>query len=289
MTEEPAQQSSDKKLALVLFLAVIVLWGGYWLAMGKWGPADWTERGQFGDMFGAVNALVSAFAFAGLIYAITLQRTDLGLQREELKLQRQELADTREVLDKQEKQLRQQTETMQRQQFEGTFFQLVTLFSSIVAALEVVSPIIQGNRGKGRGRDALKIMVLELSEMWKGTAVDLPPHLRGERAYTALYINRQGELSPYFRTLYHVFKFVDESPVHDKKRYTSFARAQLSPQELILLAHNCANGGGTEKFKALVERYALLEHLPPDNLVPEGTISTFHPSAFGWEPPAESV
>jgi hypothetical protein len=52
---------------------------------------DWPTRGQFGDVFGAANALFSGLAFAGLIYAILLQREDLALQRKELELTRQEL------------------------------------------------------------------------------------------------------------------------------------------------------------------------------------------------------
>lgn len=43
------------------------------------------ERGQFGDMFGAVNSLFSGLAFAGVIYAVLLQREELKLQREELR------------------------------------------------------------------------------------------------------------------------------------------------------------------------------------------------------------
>lgn len=49
------------------------------------------DRGTFGDMFGAVNALFSGLAFCGVIYAIFLQRKELELQREELTLTRKEL------------------------------------------------------------------------------------------------------------------------------------------------------------------------------------------------------
>lgn len=52
----------------------------------------WQERGQFGDMFGAANALFSALAFAGVVYAIWLQREELRLQRRELRLTRQQIA-----------------------------------------------------------------------------------------------------------------------------------------------------------------------------------------------------
>ncbi len=56
---------------------------------------SWAVRGQFGDLFGSVNALFSGLAFGGLIYAILLQRHELSLQREELKLQRQEMVASR--------------------------------------------------------------------------------------------------------------------------------------------------------------------------------------------------
>lgn len=52
---------------------------------------SWADRGTFGDMFGAVNSLFSGLAFAGVIYAILLQRKELELQREELVLTREEL------------------------------------------------------------------------------------------------------------------------------------------------------------------------------------------------------
>ncbi len=44
----------------------------------------WALRGQFGDMFGAVNALFSGLAFAGVIIAVILQKNELALQRREL-------------------------------------------------------------------------------------------------------------------------------------------------------------------------------------------------------------
>lgn len=57
--------------------------------------SSWSERGQFGDLFGSVNALFSGLAFVGLIYTIHLQRQELVLQRMELKLQREEMIASR--------------------------------------------------------------------------------------------------------------------------------------------------------------------------------------------------
>jgi len=87
------------KIAVPVLAAVLVL--VLWLSTLLVGYAlfpSWTERGQFGDLFGSVNALFSGLAFAGLIYAILLQRHELALQRTELKLQRQEMAASRAEL-----------------------------------------------------------------------------------------------------------------------------------------------------------------------------------------------
>lgn len=45
---------------------------------------DWGTRGAVGDSFGAVNALFSGLAFAGMLYALLLQRRELKYQREEM-------------------------------------------------------------------------------------------------------------------------------------------------------------------------------------------------------------
>jgi hypothetical protein len=52
---------------------------------------NWSDRASFGEMFGAANTLFSGLAFAGVIYAILLQRRELELQRVELKMTREEL------------------------------------------------------------------------------------------------------------------------------------------------------------------------------------------------------
>ena len=73
---------------------------------------DWSERGTFGDLFGAVNALFSGLAFAGLIYTIILQKRDLEMQREEVKMNRSELKKSASAQQKSEKALSQQVEQM---------------------------------------------------------------------------------------------------------------------------------------------------------------------------------
>lgn len=66
-----------------LLLIVILLYGSCWWGVTRYIAAkdgDWSIRGQFGDMFGSVNALFSGLAFAGIIYTINLQRLQIRIQ-----------------------------------------------------------------------------------------------------------------------------------------------------------------------------------------------------------------
>src|SRR5690606_30526824 len=73
---------------------------------------EMSERGLFGDSFGALTSIFSGLAFAGMIYAIVLQSKELSLQREELALTRKELAASRE---EQAKSATAQTNLVQQQ------------------------------------------------------------------------------------------------------------------------------------------------------------------------------
>lgn len=76
---------------------------------------DVSKLGAFGDMYGPLNPLVSAFAFIALVCSLgmqqrqlKLQRKDLQNQREELELQREEMVKQRKVSEAQTKQFESQ-------------------------------------------------------------------------------------------------------------------------------------------------------------------------------------
>ncbi|MFN8005450.1 MAG: hypothetical protein U0V70_00175 [Terriglobia bacterium] len=64
-------------------VGAVLLWLANWLLL-FWCFGKWEERGQFGDMFGSINALFTALAFAGLIYSARLQQRQLALQQDEI-------------------------------------------------------------------------------------------------------------------------------------------------------------------------------------------------------------
>lgn len=72
-------------------------------------------RGQFGDLFGGLNAIFSGLAFAGLLLALYMQRKELSLQRQELALTREELEKSTKAQEESSKQLFKQAELARRQ------------------------------------------------------------------------------------------------------------------------------------------------------------------------------
>lgn len=103
---------SDKKLYL-LIITVFLIWGLSIPLLFRF-FASMDERAKFGDMFGAVNALFSALALAGVIYTIFLQKKELTLQREELRYTREELKRSATAQEKSEKALQKQVESMEK-------------------------------------------------------------------------------------------------------------------------------------------------------------------------------
>jgi hypothetical protein len=77
-----------EKLFPKLVLIGVVIWVAGALAVYYCFP-NWEIRAQFGEMFGAVSALFSGLAFAGVIYAVILQRQDMEISRKELAAQNQ--------------------------------------------------------------------------------------------------------------------------------------------------------------------------------------------------------
>jgi predicted transcriptional regulator len=74
-----------------LVIIIVSVWAVSGWSINWYYSGDVTKRGTFGDMFGAVNALFTGAALAGIIFTILLQRKELALQRKELELNREEL------------------------------------------------------------------------------------------------------------------------------------------------------------------------------------------------------
>jgi uncharacterized membrane protein len=113
VVETEKKDLSNKKFRAGLFvqlmLLVVIIWGlsAYLIILFL---DNWSDRGTFGDLFGAVNALFSALAFAALIYTIVLQRDEIKQNREEIRRNRKELAKGAKLQQKAQQVLMEQVE-----------------------------------------------------------------------------------------------------------------------------------------------------------------------------------
>jgi hypothetical protein len=250
---------------------------------------------------GAVQSLWSLAAFLFIYVAFLGQKQQLIIQNEQLKAQKKQFEEEqeaqkqlfrqqREQMEAQRKQFEAQEQSIKRQNFENSFFQLLRLHSQLVSNIRATHP--QGvNKALGVHVSLGGGCFEELYRFFKQTNwgidtkkkpdgnVTITRKPEGER-YAAFYVHFQEVLGHYFRTLYHVIKFVKNSDVEDKRRYTSLVRATLSQFELALLFYNCVSPLGEEKFKPLVEEFGLLESLNLELLLKPEDEKLYDPKAF---------
>ena len=261
---------------LPYLIGVIVLWVANTIFAIYYFPKP-EQIGQFGDMFGAVNALFAGLAFAGVIFAIILQKKELELQRQELK-------ETRDEIRGQKEQLQAQDQTLKKQNFENSFFQLLSFHNEIVNSLEIPS---WGGRGnKIGGRMCFHFFLQALKDNYGSRNLKTSEQMKNRInvLYEEFLSRDYSSIGYYFRHLYNTVKFVDQhksiKEFEDKKTYTNLIRAQLSSNELGLLFYNCLSDRGA-KFKCLVEKYALLEDMEFERLLEPKHRSLYSAKAYG--------
>ncbi len=258
---------------IIAIVGVIAMWGLSWWGINKFIDEP-INQGTFGDMFGAVNALFSGLAFAGLIVTLLYQK-------EELKLQREELKETRNELNAQKLEFQEQNKTMKRQRFENTFFNMLSLQQEIIANLSYeyyASPNIRPHnipeeifykgapKGQLHGRETFegiyKHAIIEYNGARHADGIIKILKQNGYIAYPVISVTTR--FDHYFRHLYHIYKFVDTSDlIEDSERYdyACIIRSQLSDYELVMMFYNCLTANGRDKFKPLIEKYAVFNNL----------------------------
>ena len=81
----PDKTYTSGKVSLIygiIALVIVALWGGSYLIIARMFP-DLQSSSLFGNSFGAIQALFSALALAGVILAVLMQSRELALQRSE--------------------------------------------------------------------------------------------------------------------------------------------------------------------------------------------------------------
>lgn len=268
-----------------------ILWVGSWFLIDL-NIKEPTDRGTFGDKFGAINSLFSGLAFLGLIITLLFQK-------EELELQRQELAETRKELEGQKKEFEEQNKIMRRQSFENTLFNMLSLQQEIVNKSSYVDKKTIFDPTQYNGFREIKTehngrMIFH--DLYEGVVIKYV-NIHGK---TCEYYGVKSALSEvrydiysqikettlfdhYFRHLYRIFKYIKESKLisnEERYEYSSIVRSQLSDYEIVMLFYNCISTNGKDKFKPLIEEYAIFNNLRIGLLVSPSHKDLYNKSAY---------
>ena len=213
-----------------------------------------TKTGQFGDSAGAINALFSALAFFGVLWALITQKEDSKKQEENIRIER----------------------------FENTFFQMLSLQQEMVKDLyfpikkEIENNTLTGDNPNSTitiepssivGRELFRYIYEENTYSYSGISYKGMKDVLnkfGQEYYEPMYTTPY--FDHYFRHLYRIIKLIDETDLlpndfETKYKYTSIVRGQLSRYELIWIFYNCLSDNGNKKFKPLLETYSLLKNI----------------------------
>lgn len=250
-----------------------------------------SEKGFSLNLLGDFMAgtVASVWSLAGLFFiyvAFLGQKQQLLNQQLEIMYSQLEVKYTRLELSEQKEEMKEQNNTLRLQKFENTFFQLLTLFNSIVNSLDLRKR--SSTEVISKGRDCFEIFYKRLEAYLirrnhgiQGFDKSKATIEVTNQAYDDLYNNDKSDMSHYFRTIYHIIKFIDKSAIDNKKQYIAIARAQLSSYEQILLFYNCLHENGIEKFKPLIEKYALFKNIDTSLILNKDHLKEYSDSAYG--------
>jgi len=235
----------------------------YWSRFSGPLSTDQAVWGQLGDYIGGVlNPTFSFLAFIALAMTVALQIRQI--QNSAIESRKTDQA------------LSSQLANLQQQVFEGTFFQMLRLHNDIISALNLPGEDVQG-------RACFEVIFKDLVY---GTGVhrgDIANFSDFDTQYEMFYQKHEPVLAHYFRLLYTLIKLVKASQIQNKRFYTNIVRAQLSSHELELLFFNCLSSYGRDKFKPMVEEFAMLKTFRGMSEPPSFLVASYSLSAFGGE------
>jgi hypothetical protein len=193
------------------------------------------DAGQIGDFVGGVSGTL--FTLVGVV-----------LLFETLALQRNEFVESRKVFEK--------------QQFDNTFFNLIQLYQEVVKSLHYNSSDSYDEKTY-TGKEFFERNHVDFYNSYLASGGVFKNRKAATVLYLGFYTSTKEQTAHYFRTIYRIFKFVKTNSIDEdeKEKYAKIIRAQLSESELLFLYYNAFTEYG-KKFRALINEYHILKHLP---------------------------
>lgn len=257
--------SNDFVLSLFLFIITLGIWvlGSFYIDKNiisqSINVSNEEARGLFGDKFGAINALFSGLAFAGIIFTIVLQRKELSLQRKELE-------DTRNVL-------KNQNETLELQRFENTFFNLLKLQRETFDGISITVAGTTYTKSQVFERKWLEFK--ELIRKSGDNTIENCAHIFNE-----FIIKNDKIIGTYLSNILNTLRFISRYDFENLDSYINIYRAQFTSLEKNFLLYAGAIGAENNQFKPLLERFHMLYLFDESSLIDPSHWRIFSDSAF---------
>lgn len=214
-----------------------------WILTNTWfSLLDFNSTGEIGDTIGGIMGPFIAIAAAGLTFIAFWVQYKANIQ------QRHDIAIER---------------------FESNLFEMIHIQQEIINGLLIEELMYSSEINTQRGRDVFQF-VYETAKhkIWPGdecreSTLKHALELSEDTKLVVASLERMWFLDHYYRHLYRIFKYIDDAnenivDAHKKYEYASIVRATLSQYELIMLFYN---GFCHQKFKGLIEKYAILNNL----------------------------
>ncbi|WP_289225764.1 putative phage abortive infection protein [Bacteroides acidifaciens] len=182
---------------------------------------------------------------------------------------------------------RVQESQQQSSQFEITFFTLLSQQRSILLQISGELTNSYGKKKTYKGhtyigmlRRDLEIRLSDLVYEERLISEDNKNDLKVKVnfLYYDLFQSHASQLGHYFRHLYHIMKFVDDSCELNKKKYIDLIQAQMNADELYLTAINGISNYGRKRMLPLLDKYSFLENLIIDDFEVSKLVAIFYPN-----------
>ncbi|XOV93048.1 MAG: putative phage abortive infection protein [Bacteroidota bacterium] len=205
---------------------------------------DLNKLSLIGEFFG--GAVGPIWSLAGVI----LFYLALIYQRRELELQREELVETRYIMDNQSK-------TIEIQQFENTFFQLLEFHLDAAKRIE--------NHATGNGFDKMyqdfqKGVTATKRKRKKDGSSSVLDEEAFETSFRQVYDSYRNSLSHYMESYKSLLFFVNNKS-KDPAFYINIIKPHLTEQEVLIQFYWLVTYDKDPKFIKIVEKYTLFERL----------------------------
>ncbi|AZO77488.1 MULTISPECIES: putative phage abortive infection protein [unclassified Bosea (in: a-proteobacteria)] len=234
-------------LLSLMFAGAWIAWGFFGIEMANWatGERSIDKAGQWGDSFGAFNALISSLGFCAV--ALTLWSQSKTLQHQQI------------ALDLQQQEIKQQQAGEHIQRFETTFFELLKQLTDIRSRVKVdgnyIGPEAWGYVARQLQTAAEKYNLKDSNNEEVSRLAFLECKIISKKYYDIF--------GPYLRVLrYFLIKIDDDIFLSDaeKSDFVYLLRATQNTSEYVIFGMIGADS--SDRFKELIVKYGLIKYMP---------------------------